>query len=61
MVVVLERGLAAIIVRSFLAAASLISTNAMQVVKTVEEPAERVQALPGQVPELVAEAVTTGA
>lgn len=52
-VVVLERGLAAIIVRSFLAAASLISTHSMQVVKTIEDAADRVKALPGQEPEIV--------
>lgn len=52
-VVVLERGLAAIIVRSFLAAASLISTHSMQVVKTIEEAADKVKAVPGQVQQLV--------
>lgn len=52
-VVVLEKGLAAIIVRSFLAAASLISSNAMQVVKTIEDAADRVKAIPGQAPEIV--------
>ncbi len=51
-VVVLERGLAAIIVRSFLAAASLITTNVMHVVKTIEEAAAKVQSLPGQPPEI---------
>lgn len=51
-VVVLEKGLAAIIVRSFLAAASLISTNVMQVVKTLDEAAVKVRELPGQVPEI---------
>ncbi len=52
-VVVLERGLAAIIVRSFLAAASLITTNVMHVVKTIEEAATKVQSLPGQPLEIV--------
>jgi len=52
-VVVLERGLAAIIVRSFLAAASLITTNVMHVVKTIEEAAAKVQSLPGQPAEIV--------
>ena len=52
-IVVLERGLAAIIVRSFLAAASLISTQSMVVVKTFEEAADAVRAVPHQVPEIV--------
>lgn len=47
-VVVLERGLSAIIARSFIAAASLISSNTMLVVKTLEEAAEKVRQLPGQ-------------
>lgn len=54
-VVVMERGLAAIIVRSFLAAASLITTNVMHVVKTLDEAAAKVRALPGQPPELLAD------
>ena len=47
-VVVLERGLSAIIARSFIAAASLISSSNMLVVKTLEEAAEKVRGLPGQ-------------
>jgi hypothetical protein len=52
-VVVLERGLAAIIVRSFLVAASLVTTNAMHVVKTIEDAAVKVKSLPGQPAEIV--------
>lgn len=55
-VVVLERGLAAIIVRSFLAATSLMSQNKMEIVKTVDDACERVKAFAGQVPELVDDA-----
>lgn len=47
-VVLLERGLAAIIARSFIAAVSLFSANSMVVVKTLEEAAERLRTLPGQ-------------
>jgi hypothetical protein len=47
-VVLLERGLAAIIARSFIAAASLIRTNSMTVVKSYEEAAERLRTLPEQ-------------
>jgi uncharacterized protein YutE (UPF0331/DUF86 family) len=43
-----ERGLAAIIARSFIAAASLIRTNSMTVVKSYEEAAERLRTLPEQ-------------
>ncbi len=55
-IVVLERGLAAIVVRTFLAAASLISTNVMQVVKTMAEATDRVKALPGQDLEVINDA-----
>ena len=52
-IVVLERGLAAIIVRSFPAAASLVSTQTMEVVKTLDEAADKVRGLANQVPEIV--------
>jgi hypothetical protein len=55
-VVVLERGLAAIIARSFIAVASLISSNAMLVVKTVDEAADKVRTMPGQSPEISGDA-----
>lgn len=54
-VVVLERGLGAILARSFIAAASLIARNTIHAVKTIEEAAERVKAMPGQAPALVAD------
>lgn len=47
-IVVLERGLGAILARSFIAAASLISANAMHVVKTLAEAAEKARTLPSQ-------------
>jgi len=54
-VVLLERGLAAIIARSFIAAASLISSNAMTVVKSYDEAAERLRALPEQDAEIASD------
>lgn len=58
-IVVLEKGLAAIIVRSFLAAASLISTQTMEVVKTLDEAAVKVRELRGQVPEIIGDTQLT--
>lgn len=51
-VVLLERGLAAIIARSFIAAASLISSSSMTVVKSYDEAAERLRTLPEQAAEI---------
>lgn len=47
-IVILERGLGAIIARTFIAGASLISSANMQVVKTIAEGVDRVRALPNQ-------------
>ena len=47
-VVVLARGLAAIITRTFLAALSLISVENMKVFKTLDEAATALRELPGQ-------------
>lgn len=55
-VVLLERGLAAIIARSFIAVASLISSNAMLVVKNLDEAAEKLRALPGQPADITGDA-----
>ena len=52
-VVVLERGLAAIIARSFIAVASLITSSPITVVKTLEEAVEKLRAMPGQPPEVL--------
>ncbi len=41
-------GLAAIFIRSFLAALALVSTEHMRVVKTTEELAKEIQRIPGQ-------------
>ena len=58
-IVVLERGLGAILARSFIAAASLISANSMHVVKTLEEAVTKTKSLPGQPPEIVDDATLT--
>lgn len=47
-VVVLTRGLAAIIARTFLAALSLMSSENMRVVRTLEDAADEARKLPGQ-------------
>lgn len=58
-IVVLERGLGAILARSFIAAASLISANSMHVVKTLEEATAKTKSLPGQARDIVEDASLT--
>lgn len=55
-IVVLERGLGAILARSFIAAASLISANSMHVVKTLDEAVAKTKLLPGQPREILDDA-----
>lgn len=52
-VAVTNRGMGAIIARTFLAALSLISDEKMTIVKSAREAAAAAQALPGQAPEVV--------
>lgn len=54
--VVLQRGLAASISRTFIAAMALVNSNKMYVEKSLEEAADKVKALPGLPSELVGDA-----
>ncbi|MGV3620502.1 MAG: hypothetical protein ACO1OB_06780 [Archangium sp.] len=58
-IVVLERGLGAILARSFIAAASLISANPIQVTRTIDDAVQRVKAFPEQHPTLISDAGLT--
>lgn len=58
-IVVLERGLGAILARSFIAAASLVSANTIHVVKTLDEAVTKTRALPQQLQEVVDDATFT--
>lgn len=46
--VVLAKGLAAIFIRTFLAALSLVSSEYMRVCKTIDEAAREIRSMPGQ-------------
>lgn len=54
LIVVMTRGLGAIITRSVLAAMSLLSAEKLEVFKSLDEAAQFLQHLPGQAPELAA-------